>query len=318
MLQLPFYTLFGWLVFAIRTFPSVTVEWVAVAVAAGAVVLLIAVAHPLACWLCTSGQSAAEPPRQWRFRWTLAGVLSILSIFAAGIAMIAIIHQAWWLASSREPIFASGGFRESARRIVSTNNLIQIGMGVRSYSAKHDCLPPGGTFNEYGEMQQSWETMLLPYLGEPGLYREIDQKLSWSDPRNAVFFKRILRVFLNPEVPREPNTEGYALSHYAVNCRVLGPNSHLRPEDVTDGLSNTIMAGEVNANFKPWGHPINWRDPAEGLNKSPDGFGGPWTTGITNMLMMDGSVRAIRNDIDPEVLKALATPAGGEKIPDDW
>ena len=35
------------------------------------------------------------------------------------------------------------------------------------------------------------------------------------------------------------------------------------------------MAGEVAGDFKPWGDPTNWRDPALGINRSPEGFGGP-------------------------------------------
>ena len=104
------------------------------------------------------------------------------------------------------------------------------------------------------------------------------------------------------------------LSHYSVNSRVMHGNFALRREDVKDGLSNTIMGGEVNANFRPWGDPVNWRDPAVGLGKSPDGFGGPWKSGVTQFLFMDGSVRALSNDIDPQVLKALSTPAGGEDV----
>jgi hypothetical protein len=32
------------------------------------------------------------------------------------------------------------------------------------------------------------------------------------------------------------------------------------------------------------------------------------------MLFMDGSVRTMSNDVDPQVLKALSTPAGGEDV----
>jgi hypothetical protein len=75
--------------------------------------------------------------------------------------------------------------------------------------------------------------------------------------------------------------------------------------------------GEVKEHFKPWGHSVNWRDPAEGINKSPDGFGAPWGGGA-QFSFMDGSVRFISEGIDPAVLRALSAPAGGEKIPENW
>jgi prepilin-type processing-associated H-X9-DG protein len=156
--------------------------------------------------------------------------------------------------------------------------------------------------------------MLLPYVECAGA--EPPRKdLPWNSPENAEAFKKLLPVFLNPGVDRpDYSPEGYALSDYSVNSRVMHGNFSLRIEDVKDGTSNTILGGEVNANFKPWGDPVNWRDPADGLGKSPDGFGSPWKSGVTNMLFMDGSVRALSNDTDPQVLKALSTPAGGEDV----
>jgi prepilin-type processing-associated H-X9-DG protein len=74
------------------------------------------------------------------------------------------------------------------------------------------------------------------------------------------------------------------------------------------GASNTILVGEVNAGFKPWGHPINWRDPAAGLNGDANTFGGPAKNNGTTFLMADGSVRFIGNGVDPEVLRAMSDP----------
>ena len=55
------------------------------------------------------------------------------------------------------------------------------------------------------------------------------------------------------------------------------------------------------------------RDPSLGINKGPNTFSSPGGRGV-QFIFGDSSVRFINNDIDPKVLKALATPNGGEVI----
>ncbi len=88
----------------------------------------------------------------------------------------------------------------------------------------------------------------------------------------------------------------------------MNANGAMRREDVTDGLSSTILIGEVAANFKPWGDPVNWRDPALGLGASPDRFGGVPGERGAQFVFMDGSVHFLSEDIDPQVLRARARP----------
>ena len=126
-----------------------------------------------------------------------------------------------------------------------------------------------------------------------------------------------MNVYLRPGIDREKDAAGYALSHYAGNAAVLGGERAAEPAGtLSDGSSNTIMAGEVVSNFKPWGDPTNWRDLALGINRTPSGFGSP-APGGANFLMVDGSVRFLKDKIDLRVLKALSTPAGGEKVSSD-
>jgi len=74
------------------------------------------------------------------------------------------------------------------------------------------------------------------------------------------------------------------------------------------------LLGETNANFSPWGKPMNVRDPALGINKSPNGFGGPNYRHYALMTMCDGTVHYFGEDTSPEIMRALATPNGGEQI----
>ncbi len=97
---------------------------------------------------------------------------------------------------------------------------------------------------------------------------------------------------------------------------MLGGDARWTTNDVTDGTANTVMVGEVVSHFKAWGDPTNWRDPALGVNRSPDGFGSPFVGGA-NFLFVHGSVRFIKNTIAPNVIKALSTPKGGEQVSSD-
>jgi len=102
---------------------------------------------------------------------------------------------------------------------------------------------------------------------------------------------------------------------------LMGYNHGSKFDEVTDGLSNTIFLIQVPPGLdRPWiagggatlvGVDEKASDPAKSfLYKRPDG------TRTTTVLMADGTVRTIREGINPEVFKAMATRAGGEKIVD--
>jgi prepilin-type processing-associated H-X9-DG protein len=204
--------------------------------------------------------------------------------------------------------------RTAARRAQSVNNLKQIGLALHNYQSANDALP-APTFDHEGRPLHGWLTRLLPYMEQVSLYNQINMALPWDDPRNAVPFGTVVGPYHNPGIPRTRDRDdaGYALSEYAENARMVGVRSL---DDVRDGKSQTILAGEVPAGFRPWGDPVNWRDPARGINRAPDGFGGPFKGGA-NFLFADGSVRFLKNSVAPKVIEALGTPAGGERVGND-
>lgn len=313
--DLPVWVLAGWLFFLQRVGPQIVPDWGSVATAVVCLAGLIVGLQWFLGWLYAHPGQDGAPARRWQFRWTMMILSVVVLLFVAGISFVGATHQIAWLFTSPEGILTSSR-SDPGRRMMSRNHLKQIGVALHSYADEHGTLPPGGTFDAHGRAMHGWQTLLLPYVEQDAVFKQIQLHRPWSDPGNAPALRTFVSTYGNPGVRGDAfSPDGYALSHYAGNARLLGGPPGLAFNQITDGTSNTLLAGEVNARFKPWGHPTNWRDPALGINRSPDGFGGPWST-RTVFLMADGSVRTISNDASPELLRALSTPASGDVVPE--
>lgn len=197
----------------------------------------------------------------------------------------------------------------------SRQNLKIIGLAFHNHHDAHGSFPEGPA-NEPEAVTHSWQTRLLSYLDHTPLHARVNREKPWSDAVNQSAFETVVPDYLHPHDAEQFRTvRGYALSSYAANSRIVRLNEGMTIQDVTDGLSNTILAGEVAAGFKPWGDPGNVRDPSAGVSGAVDGFGGRNERG-PQVLLADGSVKLISPKIAPEVLKSLATPDGGERV--DW
>ena len=98
---------------------------------------------------------------------------------------------------------------------------------------------------------------------------------------------------------------------------VFGVNRKTRIRDISDGTSNTIGVTEGSGQHGRWAQggtsTIRSLTTKPYIN-GPDGIGGPFPGGVQVMLM-DGSVRFVSENIDPKVFEALMTIRGGEQIP---
>ena len=146
------------------------------------------------------------------------------------------------------------------------------------------------------------------------VYQQVDFNVPWNDPKNRVPMQIQVPSYVSPGISEIQDGAGYALTHYAGNSYLFRQNRSFRISEITDGTVNTILAGEAAGNFQPWGHPENCRDPGNGISAGPDSFGRPHFPPVAGFVMCDGSVRFLSRNIDPAVLKALATPAGGEAV----
>jgi hypothetical protein len=223
--------------------------------------------------------------------------------------------------------------REAARRSQSRNNLKQMAIALHNYHDVHRSFPAGTHPNAAlkPDKRLSWEADTLPFLEEETTYKKIDFTKSWDDAANRQALTTEIGTFLNPSLS-DRKRDGFPVTAYVgmAGVGVDGPTLPVtspkagvfaydrvtRIRDITDGTSNTIMTAECSKDLGPWG--AGGRATIRALTKQPyiegpDGLGGQHPNGCL-FGMADGSVQFVNKDIDPKVLEALMTIAGGETV----
>jgi hypothetical protein len=187
----------------------------------------------------------------------------------------------------------------------------------------------------------SWMTEMLPYVGREDTYLKFNFDKSWSDPENFEFTRQVVPQFLNPGDSRqqlrggpfdgqgathfvgvsgvEDNRNDVAASWPRTDPRagVFGYDGIAKPEQITDGQSNTIMligAGQVIGGWVHGGG-ATVRGARAPYFDSTTGFGSRGIEGGgAYVLMSDGSTRVISSSIDPKLFRALCTTHGAEQV----
>jgi len=88
--------------------------------------------------------------------------------------------------------------RESARRIECSSRLRQVALAILSYEELAQRLPPGWQIEPTRDSAFSWSALLLPYLDQGPLYRQLDFRQSVSGPVHDEPRRHSLVVFLCP------------------------------------------------------------------------------------------------------------------------
>lgn len=236
--------------------------------------------------------------------------------------------------------------RADADKETVKKNLMELGQFAAHYRKAVDgkaklpeitVVPPGTVIpSDFApDRRLSWVVPMLPLMDQKRqktaeLLPKLDPKLAWDAGGNRDAANARIRVLLCPAVPPEFR-EGEPVVTQIVGIAGVGENAASLPTDSAlagsfrydsptplaafpDGLSNTLLFGETNRDLGPWirgGHStvrgILVLDKPIGAGAQFGGIhsGGAWFG------LADGGARFLNERMEPKVLLALATRAGG-------
>lgn len=242
--------------------------------------------------------------------------------------------------------------REAAGRAGCVGQLKSIIVGLHHYHATYGTFPPGTVPHPVlpPALRLGWPVTVQHNVGggvDPG----IDGTKGWDEPPNRTLSytpppgvgiswkpQDSFNAFVCTSAPDQQRTPRPTLLSYVgiaglgadapllpaghPRAGVFGYNRATRMADIRDGMSETMMVAESSIGLAPWtaGGPSSVRgvDPATRPYLGPGRAFGGYHPGGANVAMADGSVKFVRETIDPAVFEAMSTIAGGEPVPPDW
>lgn len=197
----------------------------------------------------------------------------------------------------------------AAARSRSANNLKQIGLALHNYHDTYGVLPAAAIVDKKGKPLLSWRVAILPFIEQDNLYKQFKLDEPWDSEHNKALAETVVKVFQLPYGDSKPGITHYRA--FVGNGAAFDPIQGLKFNQFTDGTSNTLFVVEA-AEGVPWTKPDNIEfDPKKPMLKHLR-----FEKTVCQVLMCDGSVRALPNTLKDEVLKLLIQRDDGQPIPD--
>ena len=213
---------------------------------------------------------------------------------------------------------------EAARRSQCKHNLKQIGIALHNFHDIRGHFPESAA----GEPLVIWRVHALPYLDNVDLFDTYDQTLAWNSDKNDAIAKQRIGELSCPSAETMHDDRDRWFTHYAMVTGegTMGGNRSQRSfDEFSDGVSNTLAVVEAAGLNIVWTEPRDSQVTEEnpGINltgrtahDSP-ALISAWHRGGGHAAFADGSVRFLRHNIDPTVLKTLTTVGAGDSV-EDW
>jgi prepilin-type processing-associated H-X9-DG protein len=268
-----------------------------------------------------------------RVQFTIRSMMSVVALVAVLTGVVLLLYRS---------------SEEEAHRGTCQSNLRIIASGLLQYATTYGVFPAGTVANDQlpPERRLSWLVFAWGYMQQ--IFWLLDHSEPWDSGANRITRTRdtdgkistvgtvYLLVCPAASGALRQHTPGWiwyigiggvgtdapTLPVGHPRAGIFGYDRRTSLSGITDGASNTLLLVETGVGNGPWtaGGPATVRglDPARqpyiGRGRQ---FGGLHPGGVM-VAMADGSVRLLRETIEPKVFEALSTVAGGESLPAGW
>lgn len=244
------------------------------------------------------------------FVWRWPTMLESSVTIVVGMIVVALLLPAV------QPV--RGGRRQDCR-----NNMKQIGLALHNYLDEHCIFPPltMGTQSS----PRSWRVSMLPLLDHDRLRNDYCDEDAWNALSNLPVARVSVSAYRCPSmrVSQDSDQRWYTAYAGVRGPNTLFPNGGARPlAEVSDGTTNTIAIVESCDQRIVWTEPrdVDLATEPITINRrrtkadGPAGLMSSAHVGGACVLLADGSVRFLSENLDPQVLQSLLSPNGGEPV----
>lgn len=248
---------------------------------------------------------------------SLATIGSIMAIVAGGmIAFVCLGALLFWVLG---PALTAGG--AAAQQSACDTNLKQIGLALESYYQKYNSYPPAYVADAKGKPMHSWRVLILPFLGEQGLYSQYNMNEPWDSTQNMAVARRMPTVFACPsDITAIDNGETSYLVVVGKGTAFPGVKGITKAE-ILDKPGQTVLVVESHSSAIGWTEP---KDLTTGMlfhiNGGTGKGGGAQEISSrhphgANVLLADNETGFLHDTLPAEAVEALLTIAGKDVVP---
>jgi hypothetical protein len=207
--------------------------------------------------------------------------------------------------------------RRAADTMLSANNMRQMMIAMHTYHNDYNAMPPAATVKN-GKPLHSWRVVILPYLEQDALFKQLNLNEPWNSEHNLKVFESVPmpKIYMHPGHKDETSKKTYYkvfTSKPGVKPSAgfsLGGRLTLGQLTVQDGTSNTVAMVES-------GPPVLWYQP-EDIDYDPNGafpkLESPWPDNRIQTAFFDASIHPLWLGQHEDIWKAIITRNGGEDV----